>query len=227
MAYPTLAVHFVAPAADHEFAGHAAHGIPPSEYVPAAHVTVHTAALVPVPSALDVPAGHDWQAVEVPSRKYWPDEQHTAVPVGVQRLVLPWDVQVGVVSAHETKLVLAGPVTVSSAQFMAPLAAVLTLCRYTYRPDALPVNGYEVLITALIGIVYMMGALFQVEVSFAIRTSTFRKWSTQQLRVKYEPAFTTIADCRSATQYTSSPCVGPPSTLLKVPVFPSMAAHRD
>lgn len=72
-----------------EFAGHAAHGIPPSEYVPAAHATVHTAALVPAPSALDVPAGHDWHAVEAPSRKYWPGVQHTAVPAGVQRLVVP------------------------------------------------------------------------------------------------------------------------------------------
>jgi hypothetical protein len=104
---------------------------------------------------------------------------------------------------------------------------VLTLCRYTYRPDALPVNGYEVLTAAVIGTVYMMGALFHVVVSLAIRTSTFRKWSTQQLRVKYAPAFTAITDCRSATQYTSAPCVGVASTLLKVPMFPSMAAHRD
>ena len=79
---------------------------------------------------------------------------------------------------------LSGPVTASSAQFTAQLAAVLTLCRYTYRPDAEAVNGYEVLETAVIGTVYIMGEVIHVEVSFAIRTSTFRKWSTQQFRVR-------------------------------------------
>jgi hypothetical protein len=66
-----------------------------------------------------LPAGQDTHVVEVPSMKYCPAPQHTAVPVGVQRLALPWDAQVGEASAHETKLVFAGPVTVSSPQFTA------------------------------------------------------------------------------------------------------------
>ena len=77
------------PPADQEFAGHARHAVPPGEYVPAAHAIVHAAALVPLPSGLLVPAAHDWHDVEAPSAKYWPAEQHTAVPDGVQRLVVP------------------------------------------------------------------------------------------------------------------------------------------
>jgi hypothetical protein len=50
--------------------------------VPAAH-GAHEVAL---PSALDVPGGHAWQAVEVPSTKYCPATQQTGVPSGVHLL---------------------------------------------------------------------------------------------------------------------------------------------
>jgi hypothetical protein len=100
--------------------------------------------------------------------------------VGEHRRVWPAEQE----PEHDTKLVLSGPVTASSAQFIAPLAAVLILCRYTYRPDAENVNGYEVLETAVSDIVYRTGEAIHAEASFVTRTSTFRKWSTQQSRVK-------------------------------------------
>jgi hypothetical protein len=124
-----LAVQTVAPAAaEWELSGHGGHADCPValEYVPAAQIVhgvwppaapyvptgqaaEHAAALVAAPSLVFVPAGQVWHAVLTPSIKYCPAPQHTATPVGLHRLTLPWLAQVGAVSAHAAKLVLSGP----------------------------------------------------------------------------------------------------------------------
>lgn len=56
---------------------------------------------LPDPSAL-APALQFWQAVELPSRKYWPPPQQTGLPAGVQWSVVP----TGQEPVHGEKLVL-------------------------------------------------------------------------------------------------------------------------
>ena len=50
--------------------------------------TGHRAHAVWAPLAENEPAAHGWHAVDVPSMKYWPAEQHTPAPDGVHRVVV-------------------------------------------------------------------------------------------------------------------------------------------
>ena len=112
------------------------HKDPACENVPTGHAT-HAAALVAEPLGVALPVGQDTHAVEVPSMKYCPAPQHTAVPVGVQRLVWPWDAQVGEASAHEAKFVLAGPYAMTSFVSKPKLLELdAMLCPYTYLAGA-------------------------------------------------------------------------------------------
>ena len=73
------------PAEDHELAGHEVQAVEPAVLKV---LTVHVVQAVAFPLANE-PAAQVVHAVEVPSTKYCPGTQHTAVPEGAQCTVPP------------------------------------------------------------------------------------------------------------------------------------------